>query len=112
MDRVYRDMEEAGLPEPVYRQSEFMLYATLKNKNWGKEDASWIPSVHDNIHDENKLLEFCATPKTRREMMSFLGLANRSSFVKHYLKPLLESGKLVMTIPDKPRSKNQKYVKR
>lgn len=82
MDRVYRDMEEAGLPEPVYRQSEFMLYATLKNKNWGKEDASWIPSVHDsihdNIHDENKLLEFYATPKTRREMMSFLGLANRS----------------------------------
>lgn len=78
MDRVYRDMEEAGLPEPVYRQSEFMLYATLKNKNWGKEDASRIPSVHDNIHDENKLLEFCATPKTRRKMMSFLGLANRS----------------------------------
>lgn len=109
MDRVYRDMEEAGLPEPVYRQSEFMLYATLKNKNWGKEDASWISSVHDsihdNIHDENKLLEFCATPKNRREMMSFLGLANRSSFVKHYLKPLLESGKLVMTISDKPRSK-------
>lgn len=116
MDRVYRDMEEAGLPEPVYRQSEFMLYATLKNKNWGKEDASRIPSVHDsihdNIHDENKLLEFCATPKTRRKMMSFLGLANRSSFAKHYLKPLLESGKLVMTIPDKPRSKNQKYVKK
>lgn len=116
VDRVYRDMEEAGLPEPVYRQSEFMLYATLKNKNWGKEDASWIPSVHDSIHDSihdgNQLLEFCATPKTRREMMSFLGLANRSSFVKHYLKPLLESGKLVMTIPDKPRSKNQKYVKK
>lgn len=105
MDRVYRDMEKAGLPVPVYRQSEFMLYASLKNKNWGKEDASWIPSVHDNIHDENKLLEFCATPKNRREMMRFLGVANWSSFVKHYLKPLLESGKLVMTIPDKPRSK-------
>lgn len=41
VDRVYRDMAEAGLPEPEYRQSEFMLYATLKNKNWGKEDASW-----------------------------------------------------------------------
>ena len=41
VDRVFRDMAEAGLPEPEYRQSEFMLYATLKNKNWGKEDASW-----------------------------------------------------------------------
>ena len=43
VDRIYRDMAEAGLPEPEYRQSEFMLYATLKNKNWGQEDASWNP---------------------------------------------------------------------
>lgn len=41
VDRVYRDMAAAGLPEPEYRQSEFMLYATLKNKNWGKEISSW-----------------------------------------------------------------------
>ena len=24
-----------------------MLYATLKNKNWGKEDASWADTAHD-----------------------------------------------------------------
>jgi predicted HTH transcriptional regulator len=40
-------MAEAGLPEPEYRQSEFMLYATLKNKNWGKEDASWADTAQD-----------------------------------------------------------------
>lgn len=42
VDRIYRDMAEAGLPEPEYKQSEFMLYATLKNKNWGKEELSLI----------------------------------------------------------------------
>ena len=47
VERVYRDMAAAGLPEPEYRQSEFMLYATLKNKNWGKEDASWADTAHD-----------------------------------------------------------------
>lgn len=41
VDRIYRDMSKAGLPEPEYKQSEFMLYATLKNKNWGKRDARW-----------------------------------------------------------------------
>lgn len=46
VDRVYRDMAEAGLPEPEYRQSGFMLYATLKNKNWGNEDASWESHLH------------------------------------------------------------------
>ena len=33
VDRIYRDMEEAGLSEPECRHSEFMLYATLRNKN-------------------------------------------------------------------------------
>ena len=32
------------------------------------------------------------------------------SFTGQYLKPLLESGQLRMTIPDKPNSRNQKYV--
>lgn len=30
-------MEAAGLPEPIYKQHEFMLYAELCNKNWGKD---------------------------------------------------------------------------
>lgn len=41
VDRVFDDMAAAGLPAPVYRQEEFMLYATLMNKNFGTEDASW-----------------------------------------------------------------------
>lgn len=35
----------------TYRQSEFMLYATLKNKNWGKEDASWAVADHERAYD-------------------------------------------------------------
>lgn len=34
VDRMYREMEAAGLPEPEYRTVEFMLYATLKNHKW------------------------------------------------------------------------------
>jgi len=116
VDRIYRDMEEAGLPEPEYRQSEFMLYATLKNKNWSKEDASWVATTQDTTqdttHDQERLIEFCSAPKSRQEMMAFMGLVNRKHFAVHYLKPLLASGKLMMTIPEKPSSKNQKYVKK
>ena len=39
----------------------------------------------------------------------YLGLENREHFRKTYLKPLLESGRIKMTIPDKTTSKNQKY---
>lgn len=125
VDRVYRDMEEAGLPEPVYRQSEFMLYATLKNKNWGREDASWAVTAHDRAHDGaydaahdeiqekyQTLLEFCTIPRTRQEIMDYMNFSSRRQFNERYMKPLLESGLLVMTIPDKPKSKNQRYVKK
>lgn len=33
-DRMYREMEDAGLPDPEYHVSSFMLCATLKNQKW------------------------------------------------------------------------------
>lgn len=57
------------------------------------------------------LMEYCAAPRSKKEMMDYLGLANVNHFRKKYLIPLLEAGKIRMTIPDKPNSRNQKYVK-
>ena len=34
VDRMYREMEYAGLPDPEYHVSSFMLCATLKNQKW------------------------------------------------------------------------------
>ena len=56
------------------------------------------------------LLEYCSKPRTRQEMQDFCGLAGRNNFARLYIRPLLKEGKLIMTIPDKPHSKNQKYV--
>lgn len=35
---------------------------------------------------------------------------SRRRFADKYLKPLLEAGELVMTIPDKPNSSKQMYL--
>ena len=118
VDRVYRDMESAGLPEPEYIQSEFMLYATLRNKNWGKEDTSWGVTGQDREQDreqdriiiEKQILQFCTSPRSRLEIMEFIKLSGRRYFNERYLQPLLKQGKLLMTLPDKPNSKNQKYI--
>ncbi len=45
------------------------------------------------------------------EMMQRLGLSHRPTFRKNYLLPALKQGKIQMTLPDKPSSRNQKYRK-
>jgi ATP-dependent DNA helicase RecG len=58
----------------------------------------------------DSIIAFCVLPRTRKEMQEYLGITNRAYFSRAFLKPLLDSGKLKMTIPDKPNSSNQKYV--
>ena len=66
----------------------------------------------DNYHIERieALLDYCFTERTREEIQQYLGINNRGYFRESILKPLLNDGKLQMTIPDKPNSRNQKYV--
>lgn len=58
-----------------------------------------------------ELTEFCSMPRSKREMMDYIGLTDSKNFRERYLVPLLGAGKVEMTIPDKPNSKNQKYRK-
>lgn len=94
---------------------EFIVYATIKSQKWVENQSApqVTPQVAPQValSHEEKLLAFCAVPHSQTEMIEFLGLSDRKHFRKAYLKPLLDSGKLVMTIPDKPNSRNQKYVK-
>ena len=57
-----------------------------------------------------RLLAFCETPRSLQEMMQCLELTDRKHFRRRYLNPLLESGQLRMTMPNKPRSSLQKYI--
>lgn len=50
-------------------------------------------------------------PYTIHQLMELLGIASRSSFRKTYLVPALDKKLVFMTMPDKPTSKNQTYIK-
>ena len=56
-----------------------------------------------------RILEFCVIPRNILEIAELLELKEKKSARRH-IKPLLEQGRLAMTIPDKPNSKNQKYI--
>ena len=46
---------------------------------------------------------------SREELQSALGLKDRKSFRRNYLLPAMQAGLIVMSIPDKPNSRLQKY---
>ncbi len=58
-----------------------------------------------------KILLLCEQPQTRRNLMYMLDIPSRKTFIRLYLKPMLESGELQMTIPDHPNISTQRYVR-
>ncbi len=55
------------------------------------------------------LLSGATEPKSIAELMAIAGHSNRTRFRDEVLAPLLGSGLLEMTVPEKPRSPNQRY---
>ena len=61
------------------------------------------------MHSAQTLLDFCKEPRSRKVSAAFLGLTTASYATERYIRPMLEEGKLEMTIQDKPKSTLQKY---
>jgi len=99
------EMETAGLPEPVFESSRGVFSVTLYNEVNGVLSDTQV----GDMDLTERLLQFCANPKSREDLSRELGLSSISYMMSRYINPLLESGKLKMTIPNKPKSRNQKY---
>lgn len=59
----------------------------------------------------NDLLSYCASPRSRKEMQIHCEIKSDEYFRKNIIKPMLVSGLIKMTIPEKPSSGKQKYVR-
>lgn len=51
-------------------------------------------------------------PYTGNALMEKLGLKAKEGFRRNYLHPAIEMNLIQMTIPDKPNSRNQRYIKK
>lgn len=50
-------------------------------------------------------------PYTSKALMEKLGLQSKEGFRRNYLRPAIDLDLIRMTIPDKPNSRNQRYIK-
>jgi ATP-dependent DNA helicase RecG len=73
-----------------------------------RRDAETAYRCGASIPEPEEISAFCRRPRTRREIAAFFGKTQYYT-MKVFIRPLLENGSLKMTIPDKPRSRHQKY---
>jgi len=68
-----------------------------------------FPVMRDPTPQVKKLILKINGEMTRQELQESLNLADRMNFLKTYLQPAIESDLIELTIPDKPKSRNQRY---
>lgn len=94
---IRKELLDNTMPAPVFisRYGEFKVI---------------IRKCFDDKNDsyEEKVLTFCKVPRTREEIVAFVGLS-KNHVMSQIVQPLVDKGKLLLTIPDKPRSSFQKY---
>ena len=100
-------MKNHGLPEPKFENRRNDFVVTFYNQT--AEAAANVPAQAPEKTSSKDLLQFCREPKTRQEIAQYLGIKTTFYASQHYISPLLKSGQLAMTIPEKPKSRNQKY---
>lgn len=98
---IYKEMEKAGLMPPKFENIRGTFKVTLYNTK--RTDV-----VNDELISKIKI--YCKTPRTKESISKYFGYDEKhpAYFMNSYIIPLIEQGILAYTIPNKPKSKNQK----
>ena len=120
---IFKAWSDAGLDEPVVEEifgsgnpdrTILTLSLTSPRPSLGTPGTEVSTEVTTQVKLKPemlmRLLYFCETPRTRQEMQDFCGIKTEKYFREKIVRPMLAEKMIVRTIPDKPNSKNQKYV--
>ena len=112
--RIRNETRAQGCPEPEFEANGFVT-VTFRPNPAVRAEAEEYPAVRvttevtGEVTGEVRLLQVIAGEMTRQHLQEALGLKHEDHFRKAYLSPALQAGLIEMTIPDKPRSRNQRY---
>lgn len=115
IQRVKNLLKENGNPEPIFTVDKITAFeVTVRpslSLNLVTSEEKVTKSVTKLTETVNDIIAFCSTPRSMTEIMEHIGLKHRYNVKHRYIDPLIDSGVLMMTIPDKPNSRNQKYIR-
>lgn len=102
---IRRTMAAYQLPAPLFEDRRGSFIVTFY-----RTPVLSAPKDGVRTSEEEDLLAFCRTPRTRREIAGHLGLSSVSYAIKRHVMPLVERGLIRMTIPQSPGSSKQLFI--
>jgi len=93
-----KECAEFGIPAPGFSVVHGEFKVVFKNEYYNPASAG------------ESILDFCSVPRSREELLAFTGKSRTQTMV-NIMGPLIKSGKIKLTIPDKPKSPSQKFYK-
>lgn len=115
---IVKSLADNGSPAPIFDANEperthFIVEIPKHSafETFSSFDGQSNDQVSDQVSDQViSLIQFCKAPKSRQEILAFLGLANHSVNFKRHVEPLIELNYLDYTIKENLRDRNQKYA--
>ena len=101
---ILNTMKENGSPAPIFdindpERNHFIVEIPIHN------------AFSDHVSDQViSIITYCTSPKSKQEILTFLGLKKHTDNFKRHIQPLIEKGYLDYTVKENLKDRNQKYI--
>ena len=100
---IFNAFEKADLPMPVFDVKRGVFKVVFHNGlETPKEEI-------DKTNIFKAVVQYCAVPRSREELTAFTG-KSRYYTMSAIVQPLVDQGRIRLSIPEKPKSPKQRYV--
>jgi ATP-dependent DNA helicase RecG len=117
---IINALKENGSPAPIFdindpERTHFLVEIPIHPAFIEEEFLNFDGQFSDQVSDQVTnhafaIIHFCISPKSRKEILEFLGLTNHSFNFKRHVEPLIINDFLDYTVKENPKDRNQKYV--
>ncbi|MDR1179244.1 MAG: putative DNA binding domain-containing protein [Spirochaetales bacterium] len=112
---IRRAMREHALPPPEFEAIRGMFRVTLRGAAASDDDPDYLYAAEprsrygEEVPSEEAILKFCIRPRSRKDLVCHFPGLTPVYLMSGYINPLVEKGKLELSLPEKPKSKNQRF---
>ncbi len=109
-NRVIEECRRYGIDPPAFEEQAGALVVTFRAAIGPAAAPGHQVGTKSALSGHQvQVLQASRLPMPISELLRLCGRSDRTKFRDQVIRPLLESGLLAMTIPDKPRSSRQRY---